>query len=163
MEIGVGIYGLCTPLLFQIIEKVYLASYQLGRENLLLFTLFQFILVFIILVVPTTLMGGTLPILSRYFVRKETEIGYGVGAIYALNTAGAVVGTIAAGFFFLPVMGVSDTIWIAATITSQAIGTAAKKPRAALHALLRRTVDDPVGWGTTRYVTTVPTIRTTDA
>ena len=116
MEIGIGLYGLCTPLLFQVIEKVYLTAYQLGRENLLLFTLFQFFLVFMILVAPTTLMGGTLPVLSRYFVRREGEIGYGVGAIYALNTAGAVVGTIGAGFFLLPVMGVSDTIRMAVTL-----------------------------------------------
>src|SRR3970282_674861 len=88
----------------------------MGRENLLLFTLFQFGLVFLILVAPTTLMGGTLPILSRYFVRGETEIGYGVGGIYALNHAGAVVGTIGAGFVLLPVMGVGDTIWFTATL-----------------------------------------------
>lgn len=116
MEIGIGLYGLCTPFLFWIVEKVYLTTYQLGRENLLLFSLFQFLLVFAILVAPTTLMGGTLPVLSRYFVRGEGEIGYGVGAIYALNTAGAVVGTIGAGFFLLPIMGVGDTIWMAATM-----------------------------------------------
>jgi spermidine synthase len=116
MEIGIGLYCLCTPLLFQGVEKIYLSSYQMGRENLLLFTLFQFGLVFLILVAPTTLMGGTLPILSRYFVRRETEIGYGVGGIYALNTAGAVVGTIGAGFVLLPVMGVGDTIWFTATL-----------------------------------------------
>ncbi|MFQ5872544.1 MAG: fused MFS/spermidine synthase, partial [Dehalococcoidia bacterium] len=116
MEIGIGLYGLCTPLLFGLVETIYLAAYQAGRENLLLFTLFQFFLVFVILVIPTTLMGGTLPILTRYFVRREKEIGYGVGAIYALNTFGAVVGTIGAGFFLLPVMGVSDTIWMTATL-----------------------------------------------
>ncbi|MFQ5881426.1 MAG: fused MFS/spermidine synthase [Candidatus Methylomirabilales bacterium] len=116
MEIGIGLYGLCTPLLFRLVENIYLTSYQLGRENLLFFTLFQFLLVFTILVAPTTLMGGTLPILSRYFVRRQTEIGYGVGAIYALNTAGAVVGTISAGFFLLPVMGVRDAIWMTATL-----------------------------------------------
>ncbi len=116
MEIGIGLYGLCTPLLFGLVETIYLSAYQAGRENLLVFTLFQFLLVFVILVAPTTLMGGTLPVLSRYFVRGEREIGYGVGAIYALNTAGAVVGTIGAGFFLLPVMGVGDAIWLAATL-----------------------------------------------
>ncbi|MFQ5961858.1 MAG: fused MFS/spermidine synthase [Candidatus Methylomirabilales bacterium] len=116
MEIGIGLYGLSTPFFFRLVETIYLTVYQAGRENLLVFTLFQFLLVFSILVVPTTLMGGTLPVLSRYFVRGEREIGYGVGAIYALNTAGAVVGTIGAGFFLVPVMGVSHTIWIAATL-----------------------------------------------
>ncbi len=116
LEIGVGLYGLCTPFLFWVVEKIYLSSYQAGRENLLLFTLFQFGLVFITVVVPTTLMGGTLPVLSRYFVRRKAEIGYGVGAIYALNTSGAVLGTIGAGFFLLPVMGVRDTIWMTAIL-----------------------------------------------
>ncbi|MFQ5657401.1 MAG: fused MFS/spermidine synthase, partial [Candidatus Methylomirabilales bacterium] len=116
MEIGIGLYGLCTPLLFGLVETIYLTAYQAGRENLVVFTLFQFLLVFVILVAPTTLMGGTLPVLSRYFVRGEREIGYGVGAIYALNTAGAVVGTLGAGFFLLPVMGVGDTILLTATL-----------------------------------------------
>lgn len=53
------------------------------------------------------------------------------------------------------------TSWSVATITSQAIGTAAKKPSAALHAVRRRTPPEPVGWGTTRYVSTVPTVSTT--
>src|SRR3954469_8412125 len=50
-------------------------------------------------------------------------------------------------------------IWTATTITRQAIGTAAKNPRAALQPFRRDTVPDPVGCGTTRYVTTVPITR----
>ena len=55
---------------------------------------------------------------------------------------------------------IGRTICAATTMTSHAIGTAAKNPSAALQPLRRRTVPDPVGWGTTRYVTTVPTTST---
>src|SRR5215207_5800205 len=51
-------------------------------------------------------------------------------------------------------------IWMATTMTSQATGTAAKNPRAALQPVRRRTVPEPVGWGTTSQVTMVPMLST---
>ena len=53
----------------------------------------QFLLVGLVLVLPCALMGGTLPILARWLVGREDEIGARVGALYAANTLGAVRGT----------------------------------------------------------------------
>ena len=58
-------------------------------------------------------MGATLPLLIRHAVRRESEIGSRVGVLYAVNTLGAVGGTLVAGFVLLPSLGLQRTIWVA--------------------------------------------------
>ena len=53
-------------------------------------------------------------LLARHAVRQEREIGSKVGLLYATNTAGAVVGALAAGFVLLPYLGLARTLWTAA-------------------------------------------------
>ena len=53
-------------------------------------TLFYLLSAFVALALPTTLMGATLPMLARYAVAEEAQIGRRIGMLYAMNTAGAV-------------------------------------------------------------------------
>ena len=76
----------------------------------------QFILVSLVLVIPTTCMGATLPILSKWAVQQENTLGVTIGRLYALNTFGAVIGTALSGFFLLPLLGVQKTLWIAVAV-----------------------------------------------
>lgn len=75
--------------------------------------LFELCTSFAILVVPTAFMGATLPLLARYGVHSDDEIGSRVGALYAANTAGAVAGAVTAGFLLLPALGLTRTVWVA--------------------------------------------------
>ncbi|HSG05993.1 MAG TPA: spermidine synthase, partial [Nitrospiria bacterium] len=68
LEIGIGLYCLFIPLMLRGVEWSYLHisnTFHISQSG---YTLLQFFLVFPVLVIPTLLMGGTLPILSRYFV-----------------------------------------------------------------------------------------------
>ena len=76
--------------------------------------LFYVLVAFAVLVVPTGLMGATLPLLARHAVRREEEIGTHVGALYATNTAGAVAGAVATGFVLLPQLGLRSTVYVGA-------------------------------------------------
>jgi spermidine synthase len=70
-----------------------------------------------ILIVPTTLMGSTLPLLSRHFVPAHSdanEASRTVGRLYAVNTFGAVVGVFASSFVLMPRFGVHAANSIAA-------------------------------------------------
>ncbi len=67
---------------------------------------------FAVLLVPTALMGATLPLLARHAVRRDSQVGSRVGGLYAVNTLGAVVGTCVAGFALLPALGLGRTIWV---------------------------------------------------
>ena len=66
----------------------------------------------VLLLIPTTLMGATLPLLARHFVTRPWELrrsGLRIGTLYAINLFGAVAGAFFAGFVFLPLLGVTWT------------------------------------------------------
>ena len=65
-------------------------------------------------------MGGTLPVLTR-FVRGGDGVGRRLSSLYAFNTLGAVAGTLAAGFLFIPSLGVTWTMLLACGV-STAVG-----------------------------------------
>jgi spermidine synthase len=69
-----------------------------------------------LLLPPTVLMGGTLPLLSQAAASGHTAAARIAGALYALNTCGAVVGALAAGYWLLPAAGNHGTAWIAAGV-----------------------------------------------
>ncbi|MBI4390252.1 MAG: fused MFS/spermidine synthase [candidate division NC10 bacterium] len=116
LEAGIGLTCLAIPLLFAAVERLALPFYQGTRDQPLLYSLLLFFLVFAVLLVPTTLMGGSLPALSRHFIRHLGDLGSRLGSLYAVNTFGAVLGAAGAGFLLLPVLGVARTIAAAATL-----------------------------------------------
>ena len=61
-------------------------------------------------------MGATLPVLATALLRSETHDANSVTRLYTCNLAGAILGTLAAGFILLPTFGVRTTIIIAAAI-----------------------------------------------
>ena len=67
-----------------------------------------------LILVPTALMGATLPLLARHVVRNDNELGPRVGLLYATNTAGAVLGTLVAAFVLMPAVGMRLTTWFGA-------------------------------------------------
>ena len=79
-------------------------------------TLFYLISTFLILGIPTGCMGATLPLLTKYAVRSDEEIGSRVSLLYAVNTAGAVAGALLAGFLVLPMFGLRETVWLGAIV-----------------------------------------------
>jgi spermidine synthase len=79
-------------------------------------TLFYLLSAFVALALPTTLMGATLPLLARYAVGEEAQIGRRIGILYAMNTAGAVAGALLTAFLLLPELGLTRTIWFGAVL-----------------------------------------------
>ena len=71
---------------------------------------------FLILLVPTAAMGATLPLLSRYAVREDDQIGPRIGILYGINTIGAVFGALVAGFALLPYLGLIRTLVAGAVV-----------------------------------------------
>ncbi len=67
---------------------------------------------FVVLVVPTALMGATFPVLIGSVVGLDREIGRRTARLYGLNTFGAVIGTLLTGFVLLPRFGLITTIWV---------------------------------------------------
>jgi spermidine synthase len=89
---------------------------QLGDTPWLLAST-RFALTATVLLIPTTAMGATLPLLTRKVTRAKADLGRlgsRLGLLYAANTLGALFGAAAAGFWFIPLFGVSLSNQIAA-------------------------------------------------
>ncbi len=74
------------------------------------------LLVAVVLLPPTILMGGTLPLFCRRFVLERGQVMRQLGFLYGINTLGAVLGTLAAGFVLIPRIGVTGAVQTAAGI-----------------------------------------------
>ncbi|MCZ6794261.1 MAG: fused MFS/spermidine synthase [Planctomycetota bacterium] len=70
----------------------------------------------LLILAPTTCMGATLPVLSRFFATRLGEVGFTVGRLYSINTFGAVVGVFSAGFWAMEHLGVWGTTLLAVGI-----------------------------------------------
>ncbi len=79
-------------------------------------TFYYLVATFVILAVPTAAMGATLPLLSRYAINEDRQIGPRIGLLYGINTLGAVFGALAAGFLLLPYLGLTGTLAAGAAI-----------------------------------------------
>lgn len=117
LELSIALAALAVPLGILLAQKLYQVSFsasgQPPGEGGLATALFYLVCSFAILFVPTGLMGATLPLLARHAVRSDAELGSRIGLLYATNTAGAVVGTVLAGFLLLPTIGLRNTVWVA--------------------------------------------------
>ncbi len=116
MEISIAVYALLVPLLFRLVDNGYTLIWQQLHPGFYAFSLWRFVLSCATLLVPTTLMGATLPVLSAALLRAPTFKATSITRLYTCNLAGAIFGTIAAGFFLLPALGLRKTIYVAAAI-----------------------------------------------
>ena len=124
IEIAIGLYALIVPLLFRGIDSVYALVWTRVHPGPFGSAGLRFALACLVLIVPTALMGATLPLLSAALARTFPEAFASVTRFYSLNLFGAIIGTVAAGFFLLPTFGIQLTIYFAAAI-NLAIGLAA--------------------------------------
>jgi len=114
MEIGIAVYALLVPLLFRWIDHLYALIWQQLQPGYFTFSVWRFLLSCLVLLVPTTLMGATLPVLAAALVPSSDSNS--VTKLYACNLAGAILGTLAAGFVLLPALGLQMTIAVAAVL-----------------------------------------------
>lgn len=116
IEIGVALYALAVPFLFRSVDYLYAFVWEHLRPGFYAFNLWRFALSCAVLLLPTTLMGATLPVLSAALLRSANRRPTAVTRLYTCNLVGAIFGTIAAGFLLLPSLGIRLTILTAAAI-----------------------------------------------
>ncbi|MBD3265553.1 MFS transporter, partial [bacterium] len=113
LEIGIGIYALLFPLLAWLVTLIYQWFFRAFDPGFFLLSAVRFIFSLLLIVPPATLMGGTLPVLSRFLGTKDEEPRREIGYLYAMNTTGAVAGCFLAGFYFLEWFGVRGSLYVA--------------------------------------------------
>jgi len=116
LELCAAISALSLPWALRLVDGAYrwfFLKYHPSPTGLMFV---QVVVSAAILLVPTIVMGSTLPLLGRYVTALKERVGRRVGRLYALNTLGAALGCFLAGFVLIRMVGVMGTLYIAAGI-----------------------------------------------
>jgi len=132
LELAIGVIGLASPFVLEHGAAPYAFAYAHFKASPGLLTLARFVLGFSFVALPAFLMGGTLPVATRYMVRRSNEVGRGIAQLYALNTLGAAAGVLLLPFVFLPALGVRRTL-LAAGVINLSIAAAAWRGAREIH------------------------------
>ncbi|HET8947204.1 MAG TPA: fused MFS/spermidine synthase [Candidatus Polarisedimenticolia bacterium] len=112
-EVLIAVTALAVPLTFTLLVPLSRGLWNAFQASFAMFSLLRFLLCVAVLLVPTALMGATLPVLSRFASASDADGGgesaRRVGVLFAVNTAGAVAGCAGAGLLLLPVLGLLGT------------------------------------------------------
>jgi spermidine synthase len=139
LELALVVVVLLTPVTFLLLHDVYRGAFDALVANPRLLALVRFGLSLLALGPSTVLMGATLPTLTRYLSRGASGLSAAFGQLYAANTCGAIIGTMAAGFVLIELLGLSGALRVGAGCSAIAGGVALLLDR------LQRPVAAPVG------------------
>ena len=129
LELVVAVTVALSPAAFQALAPLYAAIARSAPGSLALLSAARWLGALIIVVVPTTAMGATLPLLSRLLPSSADDVSASLrerrlGALYAANTAGGALGALLAAYAILPLLGMSATV-VASALGSATIGALA--------------------------------------
>lgn len=127
IEIAIGAMGVLTPAAFGALRDAFprmnvwieasASAWASSPDTAHLLSVgARWLVAFVILLVPTTFMGATLPVMLRSTLIRGSSLGGGVSLLYAINTFGAIAGTVGAGFFLIAAYGVQASIHLAAAL-----------------------------------------------
>jgi spermidine synthase len=107
-----------TPLEFEALTALYATLARQAPDSVALLTVLRWVIALVIVIVPTTAMGATLPILTRALggagaTGRERQLG----ALYAANTCGGAAGALLAAYLLLPALGLRGTLVLAAVLS----------------------------------------------
>src|SRR5688572_11843745 len=115
-ELFIGAAAVCTPWLLGALEVVYRQVYSSVSDDAGVLTAVRFAGSLAALLVPTTLMGASVPLVIRASVRRTADFGPRAAALYAANAAGALAGALITGYYLVTQLGITDSLRLAAVI-----------------------------------------------
>jgi predicted membrane-bound spermidine synthase len=107
LEAGVGLYALVYPHLSAVASALYsgLVSFTPERAGAGHALWAKVLVAGLLLLAPTTLMGGTYPALVRHATDRLRHVGRAASQLYAVNALGAVAGALLMAFLLMPALG----------------------------------------------------------
>lgn len=106
IELGIGTFGLLSLGLFE-----WVGSWTLGLS-----TVATGLVTFGLVLIPTLLMGATLPILVAYLVNRSGNVGRSVGLLYFVNTLGSAVACFLGALYLFGELGQSGSVQAAVAL-----------------------------------------------
>lgn len=124
LEAGVALTALLYFGLLAAFHGLYAPLFAWLGDAPAAFVAVKFALALLVLFPPAFFMGGTLPLLSQYLVRRADALGSTAARLYAVNTLGAALGAYLAAFFLVRHLGVTHSYGVALATTASVAGLA---------------------------------------
>ncbi len=118
LELILVVIVLLTPITFRLLHNVYAGAFSALETQPTVLGLIRFGLSLLALGPATILMGATLPTLTRHLSRDPANLSSSFGRLYAANTVGAIIGTVAAGFVLIELLGLTGTLLVGAACSA---------------------------------------------
>jgi spermidine synthase len=115
-ELGIGISALASPLVIDALQGSYALLYPSLSGSFALLTAARAAIAVAALIVPTALMGATLPLVVRASGLTRDDPRGQLGVLYGSNALGAIAGTLAAGLYLIPERGIQNAFLAAASL-----------------------------------------------
>jgi spermidine synthase len=115
-QFGIGLSGILMVVLIGELPNAMVKVLVAHRDSFGRLQLVQFVYLFAIMILPTSLMGLMFPLTTTIWTRRPESLGRSSGEAYFSNTVGAIIGSLAGGFLFLPLLGIQDSILAAGLI-----------------------------------------------
>jgi spermidine synthase len=115
-ECGIALSAIASPWMLGALERAYIAWFPSLPAVSGAVTTVRLLMAGAALMVPTLLMGTTLPLVLRSSLVAGGTLGLRLGVLYASNTTGAIVGTLVSGLWLIPAFGISRTFLVAAAV-----------------------------------------------
>ncbi|MEI6128427.1 MAG: fused MFS/spermidine synthase, partial [Pseudomonadota bacterium] len=116
LELGIALSAFIVLPLLTTLVPLYKYIYTIVEAQRLWLSLFQALLMFLMLLIPTSFMGGTLPLLSTHTKKYHAAFAKRLGTLYGVNTLGALAGVMGSGFYFIGALGERQTLLIGVLI-----------------------------------------------
>ncbi len=115
-ELGIGVFALMFQPILSFLTPFFQTA-AFGPETYpYTYQLIRTAVSGAVLLVPTTMMGATLPLVMRHFIHRRETLGGTAAYFYAVNTLGALVGTLVSGFALLPYLGMNRSTLCTAAV-----------------------------------------------
>lgn len=118
VEMMIALFSVCLMPLFGSLPLVFLDIVEQLGFSFWSIQVVNFFTAFVVIILPTLLMGAAFPLVVKLITVSKATVGRGVGSAYAGNTLGGVLGSLFAGFLFIPFLGVQNTIILLAVINA---------------------------------------------
>lgn len=115
-EALIGLSAVSTPVALTWLQGFYASVYPFLPQGFAAVTFARFLMALVVLLVPTVLMGATLPLVVKSSYSRVSDLGQRMGLLYATNTVGAIAGTLFSGLYLIPAHGIRTAFIVAASV-----------------------------------------------
>lgn len=113
VQVGLCITAVLLNVIIDDLSYLFAAIYYPLKGMPTIFLAIQFIAILCILLIPTILMGMTLPLAVATYTHSIENVAEDIGKLYGINTLGCVLGAVMSGFVIIPLLGLNNTVYVA--------------------------------------------------